>query len=204
MMIRTHRPGNQTAITSAVLLLLIAGCSSPKVTSRWRDPDFSGPIQFKKTVVLAIHPDAAVRRVAEDEMVKQIGAGRAVAGYDVVSDEERKDVTVLRSRIEAQGVDGALTMKLAGSHTEMTDIPDPASDQPFNNYYDRAGALATGPRTTVTTQIVGVQTNVYTVADGKLIWSGTVELYNPTNAHEIVDDVARTVRDQLRKEKLLP
>src|SRR5688500_19346563 len=147
MMIRTHRPGNQTAITSAVLLLLIAGCSPPKVTSRWRDPDFSGPIQFKKTVVLAIHPDAAVRRVAEDEMVKQIGAGRAIAGYDVVSDEERKDVTVLRSRIEAQGGDGALTMKLAGCHTEMSHDPEPASDQPADNRQHPPGARTTGQRT---------------------------------------------------------
>jgi hypothetical protein len=174
------------------------------VTSRWRDPAFAGPIQFKKAVVLAIHPHPTVRRVAEDEMVTQIGAGRAVAGYKVVSDDERKDVAALRSKIEAQGIDGAVTMKLAAAHTETTAVPDPASYQPFYDYYDRAGALATAPRTTVTTQILGVQTNVYTVTDGKLIWSGTVELYNPADAHEVVDDVAKAVRDQLRKEKLLP
>src|SRR5688500_6375224 len=199
-----RRRGNTTAMTGALLLLLVAGCSSPKVTSRWRDPDFAGPIQFKKAVVLAIHPDAAVRKVAEDEMVAQIGTGRAVAGYNVVSDDERKDVAALRSKVEAQGIDGAVTMKLASSHTETTDVPNPAGAQPFYNYYDQAGALATAPRTTVTTRIVGVQTNVYTVADGKLIWSGTVELQNPSDAHQVVDDVAKAVRDQLRKEKLLP
>src|SRR3954469_15220902 len=53
------------------LMLLIGGCSSAKITNTWRDPKFAGPIQFKKTVALAIHPDTTVRRVAEDEMVRQ-------------------------------------------------------------------------------------------------------------------------------------
>ena len=51
--------------------------------------------------------------------------------------------------------------------------------------------------------LASVQTNIYSVTDGKLIWSGTADLYNPSDARKVVGDIAKAVGDELRKEKLI-
>ena len=59
------------------------------------------------------------------------------------------------------------------------------------------------PEASVSDTIIAIQTNIYSVAEGKLIWSGTIELRNPADARQIVDSVAKAVGDELRKEKLI-
>ena len=56
-------------------------------------------------------------------MVKQIGPDRAVAGYTILTDDESKDVNKVKAKLQAEGIDGAVTMKLAGSRSETTYIP---------------------------------------------------------------------------------
>ena len=59
------------------------------------------------------------------------------------------------------------------------------------------------PGMVVTDTIASVQTNIYSVADEKLIWSGTSDLYNPSDARKVVGEIAKAVGDELRKEKLI-
>lgn len=180
---------------------LMVGCTSAKITNTWRDPTFAGPIQFKKIAILVIHPDGAVRRAAEDELVKQIGHDRAVAGYSILTDDDRKDLNQLKRKLKANDIDGAVTMKLAGSRTETTYVPGSAGYPPFGDYY--TAAYMRDPGMVVTDTIVSVQTNIYSVNDEKLIWSGTTDLYNPSNARKVVADISKAVGDELRKEKLI-
>ena len=67
-----------------------AGCSSStKVVDTWRDPAFRGQIDFKRTLVVAIEPDRYSRNATEDVLVERIGAHRAVAAHDVLSEQQR-------------------------------------------------------------------------------------------------------------------
>ena len=183
------------------LVLLIGGCSTAKVTNTWRDPNFQGPIQFKKTVALAIHPDNTVRRVAEDEMARQIGTDRAVAAYTLLSEEDRQDVNRVKAKLQAAGVDGVVTMQLLGKRNETTYVPG----SPSYGFYDYYGGAryAGSPGYVVTDTIATVETRIYSVTEGKLIWSGTSETFNPSNIKENVGDIAKAVIEELRKEKLL-
>jgi len=187
------------------LLSLMGVCASTKLTSTWRDPNFAGPIQFKKIVVLAIHPERMARQYAENEMVKQIGPDRAVAGYTVVSDEDRKHVDVLKSKLKQQGFDGAVTMKLLGAHSgTAANRPNPSNGSTFDEDYNAVvSAAPTDTGSSVSTTVISVKTSIYSVPDGRLIWSGTNDVPEPKDAQEIVAEVAKSVRQELRKEKLL-
>ena len=136
-------------------------------------------------------------------MVKQIGPDRAVAGYTILTDDESKDVNKVKAKLQAEGIDGAVTMKLAGSRSETTYIPGSGGYAPFGTYYNRSGAFMGDPGMVVTDTIASVQTNIYSVADEKLIWSGTSDLYNPSDARKVVGEIAKAVGDELRKEKLI-
>ena len=76
-----------------LVLALASGCTSTHLVNTWRDPSFAGPIEFKKVLAVAVRPDDTTRRTAEDAMVRQIGPGRCVAGYQVVNEAARVDAS---------------------------------------------------------------------------------------------------------------
>lgn len=191
----------------AILAIALAGgCSSAKITNTWRDPSFVGPIAFKKTAIIVIHNDGAIRRTAEDELVKQIGPDRAVAGYAILTDDDLKQASTVRAKLLAENIDGAVTMAVVGKKSQTTYVPGSGGYGPMYSYYDyygRGGAMVGSPGMVVTDNIVSIQTNIYSVNDGKLIWSGTSETFDPSNVTSVIKDIAKAVGQELRKEKLL-
>ena len=184
-----------------LLMCLIGGCSSATVTNTWKDPSFQGPFNFKKIVVIVIHPDGTVRRVAEDEVVSQIGPERAVAAYKILSDDELQDMGKMKGKLEAMGIDGAVTMKLIGKQQETTYVPG----SPSYGFYDYYGGAryAGSPGYVVTDTIATVETRIYSVTQGKLLWSCTSQTFNPSDIRSNVADIAKAVGEELRKEKLI-
>jgi hypothetical protein len=160
-------------------------------------------MKFRKIVTLCIHPDRIVRRTVEDEMVKQIGPDRAVAAYTILSDDDRKDVSLVKAKLQSADADGAVVLKLAGARSEVGHGPAAGGEAPFYDYYDRSGGFMGTSEESVSDTILAIEANIYSVADRKRIWSGTIELRNPTDARQIVAGVAKAVGDELRKEKLI-
>ena len=187
----------------AILLLLLAGCASPRVTQSWRSPTLTGPMHFKKIAVLVNHPDAYARKAGEDAMVAQIGADRAVAGYTFLTDADRKDINVVRSKLEAGGFDGAVTMRPAGMRSGADGPGNPGALDTFVDEYNRGVFAAPdgGNPSAGAEAVLSVRTSIYTVSDGKMIWWAVTDIPNPKYAHQIIADVAKVVSAELRKQK---
>jgi len=54
-----------------------------------------------------------------------------------------------------------------------------------------------------TDTVVTVETNVFSVTDDKLLWSGVSETFNPNDVAKAVNDVADAVSEELRQQGLL-
>jgi hypothetical protein len=193
-----HHNINLRLITASVLWLLLAGCSNTYVTNAWRDPTLTEPLHFNKIVTLAIHEDDTTRRVAEDEMARQIGP-RAVPAYTLLSEEDRGDVNRIKARFQLAGMDDAVTMKLLSKRVDSTRQPS-ISYGSLYEYYGTSRHYS--PGYTVEDTIATVETRIYSVREGKLIWSATTETYNPEEIRKDIDDIADAVKAELRKEKL--
>ncbi len=181
---------------------LIGGCTSTHLVSSWRDPSFSGPLEFKKILAIAIHPDAVTRRIAEDAMVEQIGSGRATPAYEVVSDADRSSASAVLARAKASGFDGLIAMRIVGNRIRVAGGGE-ASSKTFADYYN-SGAMVSAPaQTPQTQQVTSIETRIYSVSDARLIWSGVSETVNLSNATQTVGEIAKAVRAELRREKLV-
>jgi hypothetical protein len=191
------------------LVLLIPGCSNTSVTDTWKEPGLNAPFQFNKIVALAIQQDSASTRVAEDEMTRQIGS-RAVPAYTILTAEDRADVKKVIEKLKAAGADGAVTMKLLDKRIETYVSRD--SWGTFHSYYDRSYGYSEpthGYRSRPYADritVFMVETNIYSVDDGKLIWSAISrsEPYDPENVRQVVHEIAQAVRAELQKEGLIP
>lgn len=181
------------------------GCasSSTKIVKTWRDPSFTGPIDFKRTLVVAIDPDRYSRNAAEDTVVERIGANRAVAAHDLLAENERTASKQVLAKLEQAGVDGVITIAVVDRRTIVSRDTDAASSESFNTYYDRSAAFLTSDAGAKASSVYQVETRIYAVQGGRLLWTGLSDTIDPKDTRTAVMQIAKAVGAELRKEKLL-
>ena len=187
-------------------LMAFCGCSSTTLTNSWAPPD-AEPITFRKMFVVCISKDATPRRIAEDAMVRQIQNAEAVASYTMIPDAELSNVDKVSSRIAADGFDGTITMRLLAVDKELTWIPENYPDyyhSGFRRHYRQSLPEAYDQGHMQVDDIVRIETNIYSVQDENLVWTGTSETFNPNSVESMVNEISAAVAKDLRKRGLLP
>jgi hypothetical protein len=186
------------------IVVLVGGCSSStKLISTWRDPRFEGPIKFNKTLAIAVNKDPMTRRVTEDAIVAQIAPGRAAPAYQVLTDADRVNGQVVMEKAKALGFDGIVSMRLLGNQVRpMQTTQD--DENGFYTFYDGGMVMVGDPGPLQTEKVTSIETRIYSVADAMPIWSGVSQTIDLSTIKEAVGEIAKAVRSELRKEKLLP
>jgi hypothetical protein len=194
-------------LTVAVLFGFTA-CSGTRLSDVWRDPDYTaGP--FHQVAVFVLGTDPAVRRLAEDEVVRRLPMStRGIGGYGLVPDAEQGDIDKARDRLRAGGYDGVLIARLVGVEGTLPWATGsleqvPISYRTLSNYYvssyqevERASILQ--PPT-----VVRVQMNLYVVASETLVWSAASQTFNPQATRDVAGDVAKVAVEELQKVGIL-
>lgn len=191
---------------------LVLGCATAQIESTWRDPAITPrSLEFEKVLVVAMARDGVLRRKAEDELVLVLQKGpRAQAGqmtitpsYLVLDERELASTAHARERMKSEGFDGAVLVSFVSSQERLT-VETPAYPAGgMWGYYGRPGAFY-DPVSVRSDTIVRIQTDIYSVAEGKLLWSGVSRSMNPSNVEKLVAGVADAVAGKLRKDGLLP
>ena len=194
---------------AAVLTLagLLAACA-PKGTSlatSWRAPALT-PQQFQKVLVLFFAPHESQRQFGESELVRLMTRTRGVAGYTVLTPDDLKSVDKVKAVMAREGFDGAVAMRFVETTHEFTRDSAGAyapSYAAFWDYYDVAWPLINDPGYVRMDRAMQMETRVYQMTDGKLLWSGLSKTMNPDSAKEFVAQVAQTVAADLRKQGVI-
>ena len=74
----------------------------------------------------------------------------------------------------------------------------------FYTFYDGGMVMVGDPGPLQTETITSIETRIYSVADGMPIWSGVSQTIDLSTIKEAVGEIAKAVRSELRREKLLP
>jgi protein-S-isoprenylcysteine O-methyltransferase Ste14 len=190
----------------ALLLLGLVACATTRIETQWRDPALApGDLAFQRVIALAQVEDRTTRRVAEDELVRVLSSSpRAQArgmlvrpSYELIDGAELEDVAALRRKVEGAGFDGAVVLRLVSDQERIQYVPGH-----YEVLWGRA--VRYDPGYTTVDRIVRVETSIYSIAQGRLLWSGVGRTLNPDDVGELVDDVIRAVGAELEKEGLLP
>ena len=180
------------------IVLLVAACASTSIVSQWKDPN-AGPQHFGRLLVVAPSRDPAIRRTAEDELVRRLGPDRAAPSYNVLRDDELVDRARLKQRAMELGFDGLVVFRIARVEKEANWVPGTY----WGPYYAIGGWPAWDPGYVELNTIVHVETDVYNVLDDRLIWASRSRTYDPHSMRSLVDDVANAVGKAMRKQGLL-
>jgi hypothetical protein len=204
-----------TAALAASALLILSACSTAKVKDTWVAPGITN-LSFKKILVISATQDGAARRVTEDAVAGAAAGIQSVSSYTIIPDvADLKNLDKVNTAIKGDNFDGVVVMRMLSQRDKVTVTQDagyygyPVGYRSFHGYY---GGYAMGgygygfaPTTTVSTdRITSIETNIYELPGGKLVWSGTTESTNPENTQQLINDVIAALKKELVKEKLIP
>ena len=195
-----------TPLVIAAGLLMAAGCSSTKLISVWKAPE-AGRSPFTKIVAVAVSADSGLRRGAEDQMVRLIGAEKAIPSYSVVPDAELKDKEKAKERVKAAGADGALVMRVISVNEKTTYVPGSTTYAvyygSYSGYWGYAWPVAYDPGYIRTDEVVQIETLVYSVTEEKLLWASRSETTNPATVDALIKEVLVATAERMRREGLI-
>jgi hypothetical protein len=172
-MMRTFR----SSIGFGVLItMLITACATTQLTSVWKDPTYKG--QPRKIMVIVVAKKPVIKRIFEDEFVRQLKARGvdAVASYTVMPDKKQDDHVVVAAKVKEQGADAVLISRLVSKKTVQTYVPGsiyfpPSNYGTWHDYYVYGYQAIYTPGYTAEDEYALMETNLYDARNDKLIWS---------------------------------
>jgi hypothetical protein len=185
------------------LCILAAGCSSTSIVNSWKAPGATlSPDQFKKVLVLVLAKEEDARKVAEDQIVSNHKLLNV--SYPLFTTKQLgQDTLKVKNMIKEQGYDAIIVMRLITVKSKSTYVAgshNPAYQQ--NGIYYFPDYLSSSSYATDMEYIVS--TNVFSLKDEKLLWSGVTASTNPKQLDKVVNEVAKEVVYKMKEDKFLP
>ncbi len=188
----------------ALLIVLLAGCSSTKLVNLWTDPQYTGP-PFKKILVIGMSERPGERRLFEEEFVRRLDMRHgvdAIPSIGLIDERSELDTERITEAIKGTGIDAVLVTRLVSEEKRKRD--QPARTGSFDDYYFRASRTIRSKDYITEHTIVKLETNVYTAETMTLVWSGATETFNPPKSiGRTMDELAKIVVDSLAENEML-
>jgi hypothetical protein len=208
-----HNPSIRRRIAAAILpVLLLAACvTSTKLVNVWEDPAYAGG-PLKKIIVLGLGGEGATSQTFEDIFaaeLKRRGVD-AVPGYTLLPRDQQPSREAMEQAAKNAGADGFLVARLVKTQKEKQYTPgySPAVVPGvgyYNNFYGYYSAAVTySPPVAYEYELVTVETNLWDVRTGKLVWAGTTQTFAPGSVNQEAPGFAKLIINALAERKLIP
>jgi hypothetical protein len=199
------------SMITLVLATLLVGAVAAKArfTSTWKAPGAQG-VSFagKKVVGLIVHDDMNLRMSAEEALARELtNRGlEGVAAYRLIPKEEIKDPKLVKAWFQKAGAAGVVMMRLIDLTKEK--IPSTVVWQSATYYdlwsyypYSWGAVYEIVPARTEIKFIV--ETTIFDVAAGHMVWAGTSESTNPKGVQTLVKDIVEAAGAEMKKDGLV-
>ena len=192
--------GGMSAFAAVAIATLVASCASTDMTSTWTDPGAKGA-ELQKVAVVCLTKDPGLRRMAEDTTASQLQGAQAIPSYKILGDQDLKDREAVKAKLREAGINGVLIMRMTGVTEQVSAVDGPYGT--FDGYYDYAGAAVYDPAYLQTDTVVHMVSNLYSLDQNKLIWSGVSQTFDPASAKSYMTSVSKAVAKSLQKDRLI-
>ena len=190
------------------IVLLNSCINSTQITKSWHEPSKHINIdKLNKVLVVAMFKNKISSRLAEDQMASYLG-NKGVVSYNYLdSDFNKRNVEAIREKIRDDGFDGAITMRLIDAQKEKVYNPSNFDLYPpyylnFSGYYYRNFPYYSIQGYYTTSKIFTVETNVFSIKEDKIIWTGITKTTDPNGVERMMKEIAKVVYKKMRREGL--
>ncbi len=199
-------------------LLFCAGCggSGTQFSATWTSPDYAQMQDVDEVLVVAVTATEVRRRIFEDSLVSKLQA-EGISAYpsnqfhESVDQMDEEEVEAL---IKERGIEAVIVTRLLNLEREEVVVPPsttvssyPSYGRPYYDswygYYSHGYGVTHDPGYTYEKVTVSLETNLYDAANGKLIWSGQSDTFNPDSTQDVFGPTTDIIVDELVYQKLL-
>jgi len=211
----------RAALSGLIATAILLGCASgppkqPKhlYTSSVADPD-AKPLQVKgaKVVAAVMMRDPPARQKAEDALAREItalgGIGIPMYTLSLENAANQEGESKTRAAVEAAGATGLVVMRPVDVRNKTVASDTIAPNEVYGGYWGGYYGIGwSDPWISKTPDVstdvvVTVETFVFSLPQNKLVWTGTSETTNPSNAENLVHKLATDGVKELRSLGLL-
>jgi hypothetical protein len=194
-------------LCSGVLLAVTVGEAAVRFTSTWAAPD-ARHVSFKgkKVAALVISDDLSLRMSAEEALSRALTARGmlGVAAYRTIPTQELKNVDRAKDWLTREAIAGVVTLRPVSQSREQRPPVEAMWTTPYYStfwgYYPYSwGAVYTVGSPQVDTVIV-VESLVFDVATGKLVWGGISEARNPKSLQLLISDIVKEAAQKIDRQ----
>jgi hypothetical protein len=199
-------------LISLVLIFAVASCATTTLTKVWKDPDLKiEPI--KKIMVVGISKEAATRRLFEDDFARSLAAHgvSVIKSYEVITLEELNNKKGAAEKIRSLGAEAVLATRLINKETVETYYPPSYGYAPmgaygrWDGYYGVGYSSMMDPGYIVSEQVAKIETNVYDIKTGKLLWSALSDTWlDEASQDRLISDFICVMVKRMTKDGVIP
>ncbi|HTI07854.1 MAG TPA: hypothetical protein VL832_04830 [Puia sp.] len=203
------------SLLSIFSLQLFNACGpSVKLTASWSDTG-GQPVRFSKLLVMAIGNDLGKRQLGEDQIKAELQRHgfTAAASLDQFGPDFAKmnDSVRMRGTLLDKQFDGVLTVRVLNINEHDRWVPGNYYYGPvgfyrgFYGYYYRVWGYYGEPGYMTTDVEVLLESNLYKVATGELLWSGQSKAFSRNPTPEMANRYAKNIiNDLLSRRVIIP
>ena len=173
-----------------------------EVVDRWQQAT-PPPQPYRTVFVLGVAESDDLRRLFEDEFVRQLQAAgvRGIPSYGAVPQREMTRDEVVQA-VRASGADGVVVTRLLKREQrhKATFSPDG-----YSTHYSNASRSVASPVPPVVhrTEVVTLETRLFDAASERMVWTASTELFDPRKTQSEVARLVRAIVKDLQKGKLI-
>jgi len=196
----------------AILTLAASGCSSTKITDKWRAESVEEP-RAKKVLLFSLIKDPVTRAYFEEHFVAEakekgieVIPSHQLAPNATDMDQEEE----IRRLVQESGADGVLVAQLKGVEKKRKFVPSRLDWYPdsyhysgFYDYYYRSYRGIYRPGYIGADDYFKMQFRYFSPRTEKMLWAGNVETKNPRSIVGTIRQIADEVLDSLKGSGLI-
>jgi hypothetical protein len=196
---------------SILLVVLSTGtlvAAGQKFTSTWKSPATEGmSFTGKKVAALVMTDDESLRMSSEEALVREMGDRGidAIAAYRIIPREELKDKDAAKGWLERAGVAGIVVLRPISAEQEKVYAPSVWVTSYYSTlwgYYGYGWTSVYSPGGSRVDTYLIVETLIYGVPDGQLLWAGASEAKNPKNVQTYMKALVKETVKEMNKQGL--
>jgi len=191
-----------------LLLCLVSiwiACTTPvgmQQSQSYSTQKFDSTKRFQKILLVALLKDDYTRKVAEDKLAEQVKP-RGVVSYNYLPNyTANADTGIISQRLKQDGFDGVVIMRLITNSKNSVNSPGNSNNSNYYNswhgYYGSTFPLYNVPGNYSPNDLYTIQTNVYSLTENKLVWTGVTTTVNISDKKTMIDKVIATVKQSMR------
>lgn len=209
-----HRFLKSTVFTALVVGLL-AGCNSTSQVSQWSAPPAERKPLVKVLVCTPLVKDAASRKMIEDQMVASFPPTvTAVPSYTLFPDQKvirMANKEKIAAQLQQEGFDAALVAAVDSATKREVYVPPQAYPMGGVGYgfygyrrfdYDGYGyypGMNETPGYTYEESKYLIETVLFSIPSGKMVWTMTTESLNPDSRQQVVTELNAIINGNLKE-----